>query len=59
MKTFTTMIKVTGDINPKCVWLWSHVAWEIDLFSPENTLHAIFPTMIEVTPPMWETTYSL
>ena len=34
--TFTTMIKVMGDINPKCVWLWSHVAWEIDLFSLES-----------------------
>ena len=49
---FTTMINVMGDI---------------DQFSPENRsneniLHAIFTKMInviEVTPPMWETTYSL
>ena len=33
---FTTMTKVMGDINPKCVWLWFHVAWEIDIFSLES-----------------------
>ena len=33
---FTTMTKVMGDINPQCVWLWSHVAWEIDIFSLES-----------------------